>query len=228
MKAHIIHAHPEPTSFTAAMKDAAAAVLSQRGWEVVISDLHAEGFNPVAGRDDFTTVVDPARFHYQTEQAFAHAHKGFAPEIQREQARFSGADMVIFTFPIWWGGVPGILKGWFDRVLAYGFAYVDGRRFDTGFFQGVHCLAGITTGGTPQRFSKDGVYGEIDAVLWPVQRCMFQYLGFTTFDPFVAYGTPRIEAEARQKYLDDWRARVAEVADAKASSSPAPQPATVG
>jgi len=218
MKAHIIHAHPEPASFTAALKDAARDVLERRGWRVVVSDLYAEEFNPVAGRDDFSTVSDPGRFHYQSEQIHAHEHDGFAPDIRREQERFSGAALVVFTFPLWWGGVPAILKGWFDRVLAGGFAYVDGRRFDSGFFQGVACVAGITTGGTRQRFSKEGVYGDISAVMWPVQRCMFEYLGFTTAEPFVAYATPRIEQEERLKYIEDWRAYVAGIADVRRES----------
>lgn len=195
------------------MKDAASALLSERGWEVVVSDLYKDGFNPVASRGDFTTVADPGRFHYQSEQLHAHEHDGFAADIRREQARFAEAGLVIFTFPIWWGGPPAILKGWFDRVLAYGFAYIDGRRFDTGFFRDVTCLAGITTGGTPERFSRDGVYGEIETVLWPVQRCVFDYLGFRTLAPFVAYAAPRVEAASRRNYLDAWRARVSEAAE---------------
>lgn len=213
VKAHLIHAHPEPSSFTAAMKDAAVAVLAERGVEVAISDLYAEGFNPVGGRGDFMTAADPQRFHYQSEQMRAHEQGAFAADIKREQARFSGASLLVFTFPIWWGGPPAILKGWFDRVLAYGFAYVDGCRFDTGFFKGVTCLAGIASGGTAERFSPTGVYGEIDTVLWPMQRCVFDYLGLTRLPPFVAYGAPRVDTEARRDYLDTWRARVAEAAE---------------
>jgi NAD(P)H dehydrogenase (quinone) len=213
VKAHIIHAHPEPTSFSAAMKDVAAAALAERSLEVVVSDLYADGFDAVGRRADFTTIADPDRFHYQTEQLYAQEHDGFAADLAREQARFSGASLLIFTFPIWWGGPPAILKGWFDRVLACGFAYVDGRRFETGFFQGVACLAGVTTGGTAERFSRTGVYGEIGTVLWPVQRCVFDYLGLRQLPLFVAYATPRVDAEQRRKYLDAWRDRVAEAAD---------------
>lgn len=222
MKAHIIHAHPEPSSFTAAMKDAAASVLDERGWQVVVSDLYAEGFNAVGGRGDFTTIADPQRFHYQSEQLHAHEHDGFAADIRREQARSSGAKLVIFTFPIWWGGPPAILKGWFDRVLAYGFAYVDGRRFDTGFFREVRCLAGISSGGTAERFSRTGVYGEIDTVLWPLQHCVFDYLGVSRLPTFVAYATPRVDADSRRKYLEAWRLRVVEAADVDATLRPQP------
>ncbi len=211
MHALIVYAHPEPTSFTAALKDAAVEALRSAGSSVEVSDLYAENFNPVAGRHDFLDALDPYRFHYQTEQAHAHATHGFAPDIAREQQRLLRADLVIWTYPIWWGGVPAILKGWFDRVLAYGFAYADGRRYDTGFFpekRGVLCL---TTGGTQERFSPTGVYGSIDQVLWPVQRLMLEYLAIQALEPFVAYGTPRVDQQTRDDYLQAWRTRLLDI-----------------
>ena len=199
-----LYAHPEPTSFTAALKDRAVAALTAAGHTVDVSDLYAEGFDPVGGRDDFTTVADPDRFHYQSEQDHAHHHGGFSAEVAREQARFAAADMIVPIFPVWWGGMPAILKGWFDRVLAYGFAYVDGHRFDTGFFRGRLCQIGVVTGGTPRRFSTDGTYGSIEQVLWPVTRCMIEYLGMEVLPTFVAYAVPRVDDQARAAFLHDW------------------------
>ena len=46
MNVLILYAHPEPASFTAALKDTAVATLEARGHEVTVSDLYAEGFNP--------------------------------------------------------------------------------------------------------------------------------------------------------------------------------------
>ena len=139
-----VYAHPEPSSFTGALKDAGAAALRQAGHTVEVSDLYAEKFDPVAGRHDFLTVANAERFHYQTEQAHAHETQRFASDLVREQQRFLKADLVVWLFPIWWGGMPAILKGWFDRVLAFGFAYADGRRYDSGFFPpkcGLLCLS---------------------------------------------------------------------------------------
>ena len=42
--------------------------------------------------------------------------------------------VLILVFPTWWYGFPAILKGWFDRVLAYGEAYTSKRRFEQGRF----------------------------------------------------------------------------------------------
>ena len=219
MRALIVYAHPEPSSFTAAMKDAAVATLTARGHSVEVSDLHAEGFIPVAGRHDFLGLADPSRFHYQTEQLHASKTSGFAPDIVREQGRVTRAELMVFVFPIWWGGLPAILKGWFDRVMAYGFAYADGKRFDSGYFLGRRALMGISTGGTTERFSDDGVYGDIERVLYPVRRCMLEYLGLEVLDPFVAFAAPRVDDAARHEYLEAWSARVAAAADDAAPPS---------
>jgi len=48
MNVLIVHAHPEPQSFCAALKDEAAATLAAAGHEVVVSDLYAMGFNPAS------------------------------------------------------------------------------------------------------------------------------------------------------------------------------------
>ncbi len=214
MNVLIVFAHSEPTSFTAAMKDAARARLLADGHVVDVSDLYGENFNPVAGRHDFIGAQDESRFHYQAEQLHASRTDGFCEELRREQHRLLQADALLFVFPMWWGGVPAILKGWFDRVCAYGVAYADGKRFDSGFFAGRRAIMGVTTGGTIERFCDGGVYGEIDRVLYPTQRLMLEYLGLEVAKPFVAYAAPRVDDERRAQYLRDWSDRVSQLCQA--------------
>jgi NAD(P)H dehydrogenase (quinone) len=200
----IVHAHPEPASFTAALKDTAVRALSAAGHRVQVSDLYGEEFNPVAGRHDFIRAADPARFHYQSEQLNASRTEGFAADLVREQERLMRADLLAFTFPLWWGGLPAIVKGWFDRVCAYGVAYADGKRFDKGYFIGRRAILGLTTGGTIERFSAGGGYGEMAHVLHSVRRCILEYLGLEVMEPFVAYAAPRVDAARRNQYLHRW------------------------
>lgn len=213
MRVLILYAHPEPTSFCGALRDVAVETIRTAGHEVTVSDLYAEHFNPVAGRHDFLGAADATRFHYQSEQMHAAQTRTFAADIAREQQRFAEADLVITLFPLWWSGVPAIIKGWFDRVLAFGFAYVDGTRFDTGLFKDKSGLVCVTTGGTPERFSAHGVYGPIDEVLSPVQKSVFGYLGMRPLPPFVAYAAARVDDPARDAYLAEWRARLQAILD---------------
>ncbi len=174
MNVLLVYCHPERKSYTHAMLEVAKEAIVAEGHSFEVSDLYGEGFNPVAGRHDFTTCADPDYFHYQTEQALAAQEDGYSPEIKREQERIRRADMFVFLFPLWWGGVPAILKGWFERVWSFGFAYADGMRYETGYFHGRAAVMAITTGGTPARFSdinEGGSYGTMEQVLWPIQHC---------------------------------------------------------
>ncbi|WP_347312794.1 NAD(P)H-dependent oxidoreductase [Defluviimonas sp. SAOS-178_SWC] len=198
----IVVAHPEPGSFNHALAEGAAEVLRRAGHDVVISDLARQGFRADAGPADVLDRADATRFHLQSEQAHATRHGTFAPDILREQERVASADILILQFPLWWGGPPALLKGWIDRVMSYGFAYVDGRRFETGLFKGRRALMSVTTGGTPQRFSEGGVFGPIGPILMPIRRLALEYMGYKVAEPVVAYGVPRKNAEDRQADLD--------------------------
>lgn len=218
MRVFVLYAHPEPTSFCGALKDVAVATILEAGHEALVSDLYADGFNPVAGRHDFTRAADPARFHYQTEQLHAARSGGFADDIAGEQEKFAAADLVVAIFPIWWSGAPAIVKGWMERVLAYGFAYVDGARFESGLFPNKRGMLAVTTGGTRERFSAEGVYGPIEGVLAPIQKSVFGYLGMPVLPPFVAYAAPRVDDAARAAYLTAWKARLIEAIAIQAAS----------
>lgn len=214
MNVLIVYAHPEPASFNAAMCARAVDALTGAGHDVVVSDLYREGFNPVAGRHDFLSVADPEIFHYQTEQAHAARHGSFAPDVAREQARVAEADLLIMQFPLWWGGPPAIVKGWGERVFAYGFGYADGLRFETGVFRGRRAMVSMTSGGTLGRFGAGGVYGELERqVLWQVQHLGLEYMGYELEPPFVAYGAPRTDDAGRATYLDELEKRVIEAAE---------------
>jgi NAD(P)H dehydrogenase (quinone) len=212
MRVLIVHAHPEPQSFNAALTRAATEALRGNGHEVTVSDLYADHFDPVAGRHDFLQAANPDRFHYQSEQENAAVKRGFAPDIAREQTRLLSADLLVLQFPLWWGGPPAIVKGWLDRVLAYGVAYVDGRRFTSGLFRGRRAILSVTTGGTPERFRPEDAYGNIEQVLWPVRRLALEYMGYEVEEPFVCYAAPRVGDAQRATYLKAWCERVVETA----------------
>ncbi len=109
--------------------------LTAAGHEVVVIDLYAKRFNPTAGRHDFKSIANPDHFHYQTEQAYAAEHNSYSDDIATKQALILTADVFVPVFPLWWGAAPAIMNGWFERVLSYGFGYVDGARFDKGLFR---------------------------------------------------------------------------------------------
>jgi NAD(P)H dehydrogenase (quinone) len=201
MKVLIVHAHEEPKSFNAAMKDTAVSVLQEAGHQVQVSDLYALKFNPVGGKHDFTTLADKAFFKYGTEQAKATEAGTFAADVGAEQEKLLWADFLIFQFPLWWFGLPAILKGWVDRVFASGLTYGGGRWYSNGVFKGKRALLSLTTGGPANLYSLRGVNGDIDMVLFPIQHGMLYFVGFDVLPPFVAWSATRSTPEQRQEYL---------------------------
>ncbi len=49
-------------------------------------------------------------------------------DVLAEQTRLGRAEGLIFLFPLWWTDMPAILKGWFDRVWSYGYAYAYSKK----------------------------------------------------------------------------------------------------
>jgi NAD(P)H dehydrogenase (quinone) len=204
----VVHAHPEPRSFCSALKDLALEALPAAGHEVALSDLYAMGWKAVADAADFSERADPAFLKYQAEQRRAAETGGFSADIAAEMEKLRRADGVILNFPMWWFGLPAILKGWIDRVLAVGFAYGGGRWFDTGPLRGRRAMVAMTTGGLPDRFSDGGLFGPIATVLHPLRVGTLNFVGLDTVEPFIAWGAAQVSPERRAAYLAAYRERL--------------------
>ncbi len=198
MNTLIIYAHPEPQSFNAAMKQRAVDTLAARGHEVVVSDLYAMKFNPVAGPGDTTQPVDNSYFHLQIEQAAALLNSTSSSDIRTEQEKVRRAELLIFQFPMWWYSVPAIMKGWIDRVLSYGFAYGGGASL-----QGKRALIATTTGGPEHSYQPD-IRGSVDLLLKHLTDGVFGLCGMEALSPFIVYAAARSSDVQRKAALDEY------------------------
>ena len=157
MNVFVVLAHPEPLSSNGSMFRMAVDVLMRAGHDVKASDLYAMQFDPVSGRHNFTTVKDPNYFRPQIEEMHATEAKEFAEDIESEIQKIEWCDLMIWQFPLWWFGLPGILKGWVDRVFAMGRTYGGGRIYRSGIFRGKRALLSLTTGGPSSAYVKGGL-----------------------------------------------------------------------
>ena len=187
MHAHFVLAHPEPRSFNAHLVGAGVEALEVAGSSASVSDLYAMGFDPCERPEHFTTRLDPNRFDVQAEQRHASATNGLPEMVSHELALMDRADLLVLQYPMWWHLPPAMLKGWFDRVLAYGEAYTSNKRFEDGRFVGKTAMLSVTVGTSRETYAHDGRSGDIDLMLWPVHFSL-AYLGYTVLTPFVAYG----------------------------------------
>ncbi|MDE6383233.1 MAG: NAD(P)H-dependent oxidoreductase [Paramuribaculum sp.] len=106
----VIYCHPYPGSFNHSILQSVTDLLSARGDEYDVIDLYAEGFNPVLDRSGLALFS-----------------KGESDDemVGRYQLALTRANSVIFIFPIWWGMMPAMLKGFIDKVFLKGTIYDD-------------------------------------------------------------------------------------------------------
>ncbi len=133
MRAHLVFAHPLPDSLGAHLSHTAEAALRARGLEIDRLDLYAEAFQPA--------LTPGERRHYYAEPQSD-------PDAIALQQRLAEADILVLVFPTWWFGLPAILKGWFDRVWAPGFAFDQGTPIKPRLTRLRSCLV-VTTLGSP-------------------------------------------------------------------------------
>lgn len=203
MNVLIVYAHPEPQSLNGSLKDFSVQRLEAAGHEVQVSDLYAMQWKATLDAND-STAQSGDRFNpsLDSQQAFAQGLQ--SKDIELEQEKLLWADTVILQFPLWWFSMPAILKGWVERVYAYGFAYGVGEhsdvrwgdRYGEGTLAGKRAMLIVTTGGWESHYAQRGINGPIDDILFPIQHGILHYPGFEVLTPFVLYRTGRVD-EAR-------------------------------
>ncbi len=211
MNVFIILAHPEAKSYNGAMFSTAVETFKKNGHNVKTSDLYRMNFNPVSGRHNFLTVKDSDYFKQQMEEMNAAELKGFAPEVEQEIQKVEWCDVMIWQFPLWWFGLPGVLQGWVDRVFAMGRTYGGGRIYENGFFKGKRAMLSLTTGGPKESYIKGGYNGDIYGVLRPIHRGMLKFVCFDVLEPNIVYGPVRMQNDERLKFLETYAQRLRQI-----------------
>lgn len=226
MNTLLVHAHPEPRSLNGALKDFTVERLEKAGHVVQVSDLYAMQWKAVLDADDFRIARGEARFEPSLDSRRAFENGLQSPDIAREQEKLLWADALILQFPMWWFTMPAILKGWFERVYAYGFAYGVGEhsdrhwgdRYGEGRMAGKRAMLIVTTGGWESHYGPRGVNGPIEDVLFPIQHGLLYYPGFEVLPPFVVYRAGKMD-EAR---FAEVREALGRRLDALATTAPIP------
>jgi len=187
MRAHFVLAHPEPRSFNAHLVEAGIETLTSLGWTTSVSDLYAMGFDPCERVEHYGGRPGGERFDVQAAQRRASDERALPRAIVDEIANLDQAELLVLQYPMWWHLPPAMMKGWFDRVLAYGEVYASRKRFEVGRFVGKRAMLSVTVGTSRETYAHDGRSGDIDLMLWPVNFTL-AYVGYAVLEPFVAYG----------------------------------------
>lgn len=210
MNVLLVYAHPEPLSLNGSMRDFMVDRLKKGGHAVQVSDLYAMHWKASLDADDFPQRDATQRFYPSADSKHAFAEGTQAADVAAEQDKLRWADLVLFQFPMWWFSMPAILKGWFERVYAYGFAYGVGEhsearwgeRYGEGSFKGKRAMLVVSTGGWAEHYSERGINGAIDDVLFPIQHGMLFYPGFDVLPPFVVFKSGAMNTQRYDETVD--------------------------
>jgi NAD(P)H dehydrogenase (quinone) len=223
MNVLLVYAHPEPRSLNGSLRDFMVDRLVRAGHAVEVSDLYAMGWKAALDADDFPARDATRPFNPSADSKRAFAEGAQTPDVAAEQDKLRRADLAIFQFPLWWFSMPAIMKGWFERVYAYGFAYGVGEhsekrwgeRYGEGALKGKRAMLVVTTGGWAEHYSARGVNGPIDDLLFPIQHGMLFYPGFDVLPPFVVYKSGAMDAARHSQTLRALGARLDEAMQAE-------------
>lgn len=100
----IILGHPSSSSFCAALARQYGEAAQRVGHEVRCLNLGELAFDPIL-RDGYARV------------------QPLEPDLLEARQHITWAQRLVLVYPIWWGGVPALLKGFLDRLLLPGFAF---------------------------------------------------------------------------------------------------------
>ena len=106
MKTLVIYAHPDHESHSKLTLDLVEEKLKSQKIDYEVLDLYKMNFNPVLSLDLYDEKIN-----------------GLSKEIRDIQQKIIDSTELIFIYPIWWGTMPAMMKGFIDRTFTSGFAF---------------------------------------------------------------------------------------------------------
>lgn len=104
MNVYLLLAHPNKNSFNGQLADAYEKAMLAKGHSVRRQNIGQLQFDPVLWAG-YTAIQD------------------LEPDLRQAQENILWCNKWVIIYPVWWGSVPAILKGFLDRTLLPGFAF---------------------------------------------------------------------------------------------------------
>ncbi|MBN2778406.1 MAG: NAD(P)H-dependent oxidoreductase [Bacteroidales bacterium] len=193
MKALIIYANYKENSFTGAIRDTLAETFHKNGHEVVVRDLYEIKFNPVLSKKDLESI----------EQDI------FPVDIMNEQKFIQWADLICFVYPIWWSGMPAILKGYIERVFVQGYAFEFDENTAIPKLTNKKIVIFNTTGS--KNVLKDKK--RIDALNTLTHDCIFGFCGMQVIEHKYFTAVSQASNQGKQEIFDEVKNVAIKIAD---------------
>jgi NAD(P)H dehydrogenase (quinone) len=102
---------------------------------------------------NFNPVMNLSQYEREVRLTQAQAPQ----DVKAEQEKIQKAEALVFIYPNWWSDCPAILKGWFDKVWSYGFAYQYINDIRECYVKPKNALVICTAGHTDEKLEEIGI-----------------------------------------------------------------------
>jgi NAD(P)H dehydrogenase (quinone) len=181
MKVYGILVHPKRQSLNGAMFDTAIDFFQKKKYTVETLDLFRSDFDPWAIHDQITADIQTKNYSHKW---FAADTRDLLPEFsQLEIEKLKSSDLLYLQTPIWWWGLPAIMKAYIENVFIYNVLFSldnehtrenkDSTVFK--FLRNKKMLLSITTGSS-EKFMVEH-FNTVDNMLAPI-KARFEFLGY--------------------------------------------------
>lgn len=202
----LVSAIDRSESYVAALHNSALGVLERAGHSVAITSLYSQQFNPVASKLDFAVTSGEGVNYMFEQQRNVNTGRQFSPDIMAEMEKVNNASLIIFHFPLWWGSVPAVMKGWFERVFAMGYAWGPESRYASGMMRGKTALLTVAAGDPTTYYAADGMHkATVEQHLYPITHHTLAFCGFDVITPYVIANTTASSRSALEAELSYYR-----------------------
>jgi len=148
------------------------------------------------------TLFDIAKEQLQAQYNILETQVAGGYRVAEEQAKFTQADVVLFQYPVFWFGVPAVLKAYLDTVYEHGVFFEGSDHYgEGGLLQGRRYLLSTTWNAPQQVFSNQQQFFDgrsLEELLLAMHKTQ-QYIGMRALPSFAAFdvvANPNIEDQA--------------------------------
>ena len=176
----IINGHPDKQSYNYALSEAYKSGVNKTNAIIDTINISELDFNP------------NLKFGYRQRTELE-------PDLKNAIDKIKKADHIVWFFPLWWAGLPALMKGFIDRTFLPGitFDFIEGKAAPIGLLKGKTSRLIITTD-TPKWYD---LIIMSRPVLKQFKKGTLEYCGITPVK--VTYISPVISSslDARKKWL---------------------------